>query len=175
MGSQARPESRRITGRIRQRIERGGERLWRLQDFCDLPFSPVAQALSRLQPQGAIERISKGVYYRSRNTVLRKSRPNPTDLRHLASHRKTVFPAGLVAANLLGFTTQMGKQGEVATSALSLPRKLGGQETVIHTRRPEAWTSLSEADAALLDFLSGREPSEIVELRSHVSLFLDRD
>src|SRR5262249_9507576 len=42
---------------------------------------------------------------------------------------------------------------EVATSALSLPRKLIGQDTVIHTRRPAAWTSLSETDAALLDFL----------------------
>ncbi len=47
----------------------------------------------------------------------------------------------------------MARQGEIATSALSLPRKLVGQETVIHTRRPEAWASLSETDAALLDFL----------------------
>jgi hypothetical protein len=47
----------------------------------------------------------------------------------------------------------MAKQGEIATSALSLPRKLVGNETVIHTRRPEAWASLSETDAALLDLL----------------------
>src|SRR5208282_950155 len=33
---------------VRHRIERGGERLWRFEDFRDLRFSAVAQALSRL-------------------------------------------------------------------------------------------------------------------------------
>lgn len=60
---------------------------------------------------------------------------------------------GLAAANLLGFTTQIPKQVELAPSALSLPRKLVGDDTLIHTRRPEAWATLSETDAALLDFL----------------------
>ena len=62
------------------------------------------------------------------------------------------------SANLLGFTTQTASRSEVSTSALSLPRKLVGSDTVIHTRRPEAWAALSDNDAALLDFLrrSGR-------------------
>jgi len=47
----------------------------------------------------------------------------------------------------------MPKQGEISTSALSLPKKLVGNNTLIHTRRPEAWASLSQSDAALLDFL----------------------
>jgi len=37
---------------VRQQIERGGERLWKLEDFRDLPFMAVAQALSRLTRQG---------------------------------------------------------------------------------------------------------------------------
>ena len=155
MGTPAtsRPKARSITGLIRRRIEQGGERLWRLEDFRDLPFSAVAQALSRLARDGIVERLSKGVYYRNRKTVLGKSRPNPTAIRGLASRRNALFPSGMAAANLLGFTTQMAKQGEIATSAQSLPRKLVGHDTVIHTRRPEAWASLSETDAALLDFL----------------------
>ncbi len=48
-------------GLVRQRIEQGGERLWRFEDFRGLTFSAVAQALSRLTRQGAIERLSKGV------------------------------------------------------------------------------------------------------------------
>ena len=37
-----------------------------------------------------------------------------------------------------------------------------GSDTVIHTRRPETWASLSEADAALLDFLRrGGQTSEL--------------
>jgi hypothetical protein len=138
---------------VRRRIERGGERLWQPEDFRDLSFTAVAQALSRLQRQGILERLSKGVYYRTRETAFGKSRPNPATIQKLAAKRKTVFPAGIAAANLLGFTTQTARRGEIATSALSLPRKLVGSETVIHTRRPQVWATLSEEDAALLDFL----------------------
>ena len=43
--------------------------------------------------------------------------------------------------------------GEVATTGFRLPRKLLGSDTVVHTRRPDAWKDLSEVDAALLDVL----------------------
>jgi Family of unknown function (DUF6088) len=137
---------------IRQRIQAAGERLWRLEDFADLPFTAVAQALSRLTRNGRLERLSKGVYYSTRETAFGKSRPNPAAIQRLAARRKTVFPSGISAANLLGFTTQTASKAEVSTSALSLPRKLIG-ETIVHTRRPEAWVGLSDKDAALLDFL----------------------
>ena len=147
---------------VRSRIGCAGERLWRLEDFCDLPFSAVAQSLSRLTREGTLERLSKGVYYSARQTAFGKSLPSPTAIQELASRRKTVYPAGIAAANLLGFTTQTARRSEVSTSALSLPRKLIGSETVVHTRRPEAWARLSEADAALLDFLRrGAKSSEL--------------
>jgi uncharacterized protein DUF6088 len=142
------------------------------------PFAAVAQALSRLTRQGRLERLSKGVYYRTRDTSFGKSRPNPAAIQRLASRRKSVFPLGIAAANLLGFSTQTAKQNEVATSALSLPRKLVGSDTVIHTRRPEAWASLSESDAALLDFLrrAGRtsELSPEETIRRTIMLFSEK-
>ena len=147
---------------VRQRIERGGERLWRLEDFRDCSFGAAAQALSRLKREGAIERLSKGIYYRSRTSAFGNSRPNPVSLQKLISERTRVFPAGIAAANLLGFSTQSASRGELATSALSLPRKLVGSATIIHTRRPESWGSLSDEDAALLDFLrTGGRTSEL--------------
>ena len=150
--------SRRVMALVRRQIEDGGERLWRLDDFRDLPFEAVAQALSRLTRQGRLARLSKGIYYSSRQTAFGTSQPNPAAIQKLASRRKGVFPSGIAAANLLGFTTQTASRSEVSTSALSLPRKLVGSDTVIHTRRPEAWAALSDNDAALLDFLrrSGR-------------------
>jgi hypothetical protein len=148
-------DARHVAALVRRRIENGGERLWRLEDFRDLSFEAVAQALSRLTRQGVIERLSKGVYYRTRETTLGKSRPNPAAIQKLASTRKTVYPAGVAAANLLGFTTQTARRAEVATSAGSLPRKLVGDTTIIHTRRPQVWATLTESDAALLDFLRG--------------------
>lgn len=170
--------SRQITNHVRRRIEHGGERLWRLEDFRDLPSTAVAQALSRLARQGIVERLSKGVYYRARQTTFGKSLPNPAAIQKLASRRKRVFPSGIAAANLLGFTTQTARRGEVATSALSLPRKLIGSNTVIHTRRPEAWAGLSDADAALLDFLRrGGKTSELSAeetIRRTVALFSEK-
>jgi hypothetical protein len=127
--------------------------LWRLEDFRDFPFTAAAQALSRMTRRGELERLSKGIYYHTRETAFGKSRPNPAAIQHLASKYKTIFPSGITAANLLGFNTQTASRPEVATSALSLPRKLIGSETVIHARRPQAWADLSDHEAALLDFL----------------------
>ncbi|MBY0494517.1 MAG: hypothetical protein K2Y23_09890 [Cyanobacteria bacterium] len=156
------PPSRQTAKLIRDRIERGGERIWRFDDFPGVPMSAAAQALSRLAREGQLQRLSKGVYYHARETALGKSRPNPVAISTLAARRRTVFPAGVAAANLLGFTTQAAGRSEVATSALSLPRKLVGADTLIHTRRPEAWRALSDADAALLDFLRrGGRTSEL--------------
>ncbi|MPZ16667.1 MAG: hypothetical protein GEV06_01945 [Luteitalea sp.] len=142
-----------IASWVRRQIQDGGERLWRFEDFPEAPVSAVAQALSRLARQEVLQRISKGVYYRPRETPLGKSAPNPAAIQRLASQRNVVFPAGIAASNLLGFTTQTAGRGEVATSGFRLPRKLLGSDTVVHTRRPEAWVRLSDTDAALLDFL----------------------
>ena len=127
-----------------------------------------ARALSRLTKAGAIERLSKGTYYRPRPTTLGTSRPNPAAIRRLAAKRKNIFPAGIAAANLLGFTTQNPKSAELATNARSLPRKLIGSDTIIHTRRPEAWANLSEMDAALLDFLRQRGSSSELSSRQTI-------
>jgi hypothetical protein len=141
---------------VRRRIEAGGERVWRMADFAGMPFTAVAQALSRLARQGVLQRLGKGLYYRSRPTAFGASRPNSVQVRSLPVRHRKVFPAGMAAANVLGFTTQNPARVEVATNGLSLPRLIVGQETVIHTRRPESWRMLSETDAALLDFLRNR-------------------
>src|SRR5260370_28882108 len=78
MGSLAKSaRATRTAALVRQRIEHGGERLWCLEDFRDLSFEAVAQALSRLTREGVLERLSKAVYYRTRETAFGKSRPNP--------------------------------------------------------------------------------------------------
>jgi len=163
------PIPRSAASTIRARIESGGERIWRLTDFRGLPFTAVAQAMSRLSRQGVIQRLGKGLYYRPRQTAFGPSRPNMVRIRSLATSRKGIFPAGIAAANLLGFTTQNAARFELATDALSLPRLFLDKDTLVHTRRPAAWRTLSEMDAALLDFLRNRgasselTPEETVE------------
>lgn len=147
------PTFTKTAAAVRRRVEQEGERVWRLEDFHDLPVGAVARTLSRLAKEGLIERLSKGTYYRTRQTAFGKSRPNPAAVQRLAARSKPLYPSGIAAASLLGLTTQTARRGEVATSATSLPRKLVGEETVIHTRRPEAWASLTPMDAAFLDVL----------------------
>jgi hypothetical protein len=145
-----------ITEAIRRRIEGGGERVWRIADFDGLPFTAVAQTLSRMARRGAIQRLGKGLYYRPRQTAFGPSKPNAAQIRALHVRRKKVFPAGLAAANLLGFTTQNPSRVELATNGLSFPQLIVGASTVVHTRRPESWRRLNAIDAALLDFLRNR-------------------
>jgi hypothetical protein len=147
------PESPPVARCVRARIAAGGERVWQLADFQDQPFAAVAQTLSRLARAGEIQRLSKGVYYRPRQTPFGQSHPNPSHLQHLAGQRQPLFPAGIMAANLLGLTTQAARRGEVSTPAGSLPRKLVGADVVIHTRRPAAWAGLGMHDAAVLESL----------------------
>ena len=162
MGTNRKTTARITTEAIRSKIAGGGERVWRFADFSGLPATAVAQALSRLSRQGMIQRLGKGLYYRPRQTAFGESKPNSAQIRSLPLHRRGVFPTGVAAANLLGFTTQSPARLEVATDGLSLPRLIVGKDTVIHTRRPESWRELSETDAALFDFLRNRgEASEL--------------
>jgi Family of unknown function (DUF6088) len=142
-----------ITKTIQKHIESSGERVWRLSDFEKMPPMAAAQALSRLSRKGLIIRLGKGLYYHPRQTKFGQSKPNPNQLRSLIINKKGIFPAGAMAANLLGFSTQNSARVEVATNGLSLPRLIVGKETIIHTRRPDSWQSLSEKEAAILDFL----------------------
>ena len=158
----------KVSAQVQQQVEQSGERLWRLKDFGDLPFSAVAQALSRLTRAGVLERLSKGIYYHPRATAFGMRSPNPSAVLRLASHRKKIFPAGISETNHLGFMTQTTRTVEVAASSLSQPRKLMREETVIHSRCPEAWSALSDEAAAMLGFL--RRRGETSELSPHATV-----
>lgn len=155
-------KSRSFADRIRRRIEAGGERVWRVQDFPDLPATAVVQTYSRLSRRGTLERIGKGLYYRPRQTTFGPSRPNPSLLRELPLKGQAIFPAGLTAANLLGLSTQVPAVEELATTGTSAPRAICGRRARVHTRRPKAWRKLTKIDGAILDLLRRRgEPSEL--------------
>ena len=157
-----RDRSRTTAYKVRTRIESGGERIWRLDDFRDQPLTAVVQTLSRMTRDGELQRLSKGIYYRPRQSRFGPTRPSQADMRSLVARSKTLFPAGVSAANLLGFTTQTARQAELSTSAASLPRKLIGMDTKIHSRRPDAWKRLTDEEAAILDFLRrGGKDSEL--------------
>ncbi|MFB2935544.1 DUF6088 family protein [Aerosakkonemataceae cyanobacterium BLCC-F154] len=140
---------------IRRQVEEGPEAYWRHSDFSHLPPTAVSKALSRLAADGVLERVSKGLYYRPCQTRFGRSRPSQSDIQKLLT-KQNLHPAGVSAANLLGFTTQNAISGEFATSANSVPRTIIGSRARLHTRRPQTWNYLEATDAAILDFLRSR-------------------
>lgn len=140
---------------VRQLIEGGGERFWTHQDLADYPAATIAKTLSQLVKEGVLQRVSKGHYYHPRPTRFGQSKPLQEEIPHSLS-KVPVYPAGVNAANLLGFTTQNAFNGTFATTANSLPTKWLGERAKLYTRRPSTWVKLSEVEAALLDFLRTR-------------------
>jgi len=144
-----------VAEKIRKEVEKKEGGYWRPTDFFDFPAAAVSKTLSRMAKEGSLERVSKGLYYRPRHTRFGRSRPSQSEMQRLLEEYN-LRPAGVSAANLLGFTTQNAPAGEFATSANSAPRKLIGSRAIVHTRRPETWNDLPITDTALLDFLRSR-------------------
>lgn len=143
------------TESIRQRILAGGERFWNHQDLSDYPSATIAKTFTQLIKEGILQRISKGHYYHPRPTRFGYSQPVRSELPYQLTQTR-VYPAGVNAANLLGFTTQNAIDGTFATTASSLPTAWLGQRAKLYTRRPSTWENLSATEAALLDFLRSR-------------------
>jgi hypothetical protein len=143
------------TESIRQRILAGGEGFWNHQDLADYPSATIAKAFTQLVKEGILQRISKGHYYHPRPTRFGYSQPVRSELPYQLTQTR-VYPAGVNAANLLGFTTQNAIDGTFATTASSLPKAWLGQRAKLFTRRPSTWANLSTTEAALLDFLRSR-------------------
>jgi Family of unknown function (DUF6088) len=146
-------ESQSVAKQVRQRVERGGERFWRHDDFGDLPPTAVAMALSRLTREGALRRPRKGVYFRPGQTAFGPSIP-AASASAAQTLRAPLHPAGLTAANVLGLTTQNPARLEYATPAHDPPSALTGAD--VRTRRPASRKRLPEEDGALLELLRDR-------------------
>ena len=112
--------------------------------------------LSRLAREGLVERVGKGVYYRSTPTSFGPSIPGAS----AAAAQMLSAPlhaAGLSAANVLGLTTQNPVRPEYATPAPAPPTAL--RNALVHTGRPPQRASLSAEDGAILETLRERARS----------------
>ena len=151
MTSRGRSES--AAAQVRRRVLAEGERFWRHDDFAGLSPSAVATALSRLVPEGELQRVQKGVYFRPRPTVIGPSIPAPSGA-VASSLRAPLHASGLSAANLLGLSTQNPARREYATPAGDPPRALKGSR--VRTRRPRARAGLAQEEGAILELLRDR-------------------
>lgn len=148
-----------------------GERHWQLSDFADLSATAVAHALSRLAAGGELQRVRKGLYYRSKMTAIGPSTPSATAA--LAqTFSAPLHPAGLTAASALGLTTQNPGRLELATPAAAPPGRLHG--AVVHTRRPHTRFGLSDQDGALLELLRDRADASDLDQAETIQRLVER-
>lgn len=138
---------------VYERVRRGGERYWSLPDFSDLSATAVAHALSRLTAAGELQRVRKGLYYRSKQTVLGSSLPSPSAIVSLTA-TAPLHPSGLTAGTALGLSTQNPMHPELATASASVPSAVAN--AVVHTGRPRSRLDLDASDAALFELLRDR-------------------
>jgi len=121
-----------------------------------LPWSAVAAALSRLNTEGELQRVGKGVYYRSQPTSFGPSLPSASGVAAKSLH-SALHPAGLTAANILGLTTQNPGRPEYATPAAWVPKAL--RNAIVHTGRDSSRAGLSTEEGAFLETLRERARS----------------
>lgn len=165
------PSTRSAASEVRRRVLTAGERHWTLSDFSDLSASAAAHALSRLAADGELRRIRKGLYFRSKRTVLGPSLPSATAALAQTFHAP-LHPSGLTAASVLGLTTQNPGRGEYATPAAAGPGAL--RDATVHTRRPHARYGLSDEDGALLELLRDRARASDLDAETTIARLVAR-
>lgn len=143
----------RAAATVRDRVMRGGERLWRHDDFNDLPPQAVSQALSRLARQGEVRRVHKGTYFRPRKSVLGESRASHSAVTSRVLNAP-VHPSGLTAANMLGLSTQNPARPQYTTPASSPGAR--PDTWTLTVNRPASRRRLSQQEGAVLELLRAR-------------------
>lgn len=161
-----------VAAKVRSRVMRGGDRLWRADDFSDLPAVAVMRSLSRLAQRGDLRRVAKGVYHRPEHWLLGETKPTRSAVVASAA-RTAMHPAGLTAANALGLTTQNTALPEVAVTGTRAPSVLDSR-AFVRTRRPSARERLTNPEVAILEVLRDRaatsdlSPDETIERLRHL-------
>lgn len=131
----------------------------------------VMQELSRLEKQGEIRRVAKGVYHRPARWLLGETKPSRPSV-VAAGVRTIMTPAGLTAANALGLTTQNPALPEMAVSAGEAPVLLRDRARV-RTRRPTSRRTLSNREAAVLEVLRDRASTSDLEPRETIGRLVE--
>ena len=142
-----------LTKQIRERIELQGENtLYMVRDFADLNNDGlVTRALSRLEKEGMLVRISQGIYLypmRNRFGILK---PSIDDIAVAIAQKDKarIIPSGLTALNKLALSTQVTMNAVYLTDATAREIKIGNRTIVFnelplfHLRRQMLFSALT--------------------------------
>lgn len=142
-----------LTKQIRERIELQGENtLHMVRDFADLNNDGlVTRALSRLEKEGMLVRISQGIYLypmRNRFGILK---PSIDDIAVAIAQKDKagIIPSGLTALNKIALSTQVTMNAVYLTDATAREIKIGNRTIVLkqlplfHLRRQMLFSAMT--------------------------------
>lgn len=132
-----------LTKQIRSRIEsQGPNTLYMVQDFADLNNDGLAtRALSRLENEGMLIRISQGLYlYPSRNRFgILKPTIDEIAAAIAQKDKARIIPSGLTALNKLGLSTQVTMNPVYLTDATARQVKVDGRTIIFKRSAPRTF------------------------------------
>lgn len=115
-------------------------------------FFSAAKALERLQKNGTIKKISKGVFYIPRKTIFGELGPDSNGIleRYLFEDGKRVaYETGFSLYNRLGLTTQMAFKIKIATKKNPIKINQG----TLQVSSVKSYVDITEKNYQLLGFL----------------------
>jgi hypothetical protein len=141
---------------VRRAVLAGGARFWRSDEF-DGSRRAVEHALSRLENDGELVHIRRGLYWRGRRTAFGMARPTVMDIARAVTETPGIGPAGWSATNALGIATQLPGRETIAVPTRA-PSGLDEVSWVSRgARRGRRDEKLSATEIAVLEALEGFE------------------
>ena len=142
-----------LTKQIRERIELQGENtLYMVRDFADLNNDGlVTRALSRLEKEGMLVRISQGIYLHPMRNRFGILKPSIDDIAVAIAQKDKagIIPSGLTALNKLALSTQVTMNAVYLTDATAREIKIGNRTIVLkqlplfHLRRQMLFSAMT--------------------------------
>lgn len=142
-----------LTKQIRERIELQGENtLYMVRDFADLNNDGlVTRALSRLEKEGMLVRISQGIYLYPMRNPFGILKPSIDDIAVAIAQKDKagIIPSGLTALNKLALSTQVTMNAVYLTDATAREIKIGNRTIVLkqlplfHLRRQMLFSAMT--------------------------------
>ncbi len=140
---------------IRNKIlSSGTDSLWNFADFSEYSQQAVAKTLSRLNQEGLIQRVKKGLYYFPKKTALGLSQPSVSALLEKIfsnSNDVKMYSGGTASFQNLGITTQVPAQYTLLGDRASKKIRIGRITARILRRSRTYLASASQQDIWILD------------------------
>ena len=129
-----------LTKEIRSTIDRNGpNRLYMVSDFARLNNDAlVTRALSRLEKEGVLVRISQGLYLHPVKNRFGVLRPSVDEIAYAIAEkdRARIIPCGLTALNKLGLSTQVAMNAVYLTDATARELAVGNRKIIFKRSAP---------------------------------------